>query len=395
MSKPKDPGKRKKLWGWRGIGVLCVGLVAAMLLLAGGATVLHKTSDTAFCVSCHSMEQPLAEYQGSIHFQNHAGIRAECADCHIPGQPVDYLLTKIGAIKDIYGEITGKIDTPEKYNAHKLAMAQSVWDTMKKNDSATCRSCHSFTAMDVLAQRTEARKEHPVAMQQGQTCIDCHRGVAHIPPDMSESNSAGAVQLSAAAAQTPVGASPLYTISTQPFRLENATEASAGTLLPTTEVVVLQRDGDVLQARINGWQQDNVKSVIYAAPGKRIISALLDESAINRLNTLSSKTDAATGLVWHQVALDVWLTKNALIQDPQKIWQYASTLMTANCTGCHGLTALNHFNANQWIGVMKGMAPRTSLDQEQLRLLTQYVQKHASDMATPGNSTAQDADHEK
>ncbi|MGO3398588.1 MAG: NapC/NirT family cytochrome c, partial [Serratia proteamaculans] len=42
--------------------------------------------------------------------------------------------------------------------------------------------------------------------------------------------------------------------------------------------------------------------------------------------------------------------------------------------------ALDRFNANQWIGVIKGMAPRTSLTQEQLRVLTQYVQKHASDM---------------
>nr|EHP5253720.1 NapC/NirT family cytochrome c [Escherichia coli] len=24
---------------------------------------MHKTSDTEFCISCHSMEQPLAEYQ--------------------------------------------------------------------------------------------------------------------------------------------------------------------------------------------------------------------------------------------------------------------------------------------------------------------------------------------
>ena len=46
---------------------------------------------------------------------------------------------------------------------------------------------------------------------------------------------------------------------------------------------------------------------------------------------------------------------------------------------CHGLTALDHFNANQWIGVIKGMEPRTSLTPEQARMLTQYVQKHASD----------------
>lgn len=92
---------------------LLLGIILGAALLAGTATVFHKTSDTAFCVSCHTMQQPLAEYQGSVHFQNTKGIRAECADCHVPHQPIDYLWTKIRAVKDIYGEMVGTIDTPE------------------------------------------------------------------------------------------------------------------------------------------------------------------------------------------------------------------------------------------------------------------------------------------
>lgn len=75
------------------------------------------------------------------------------------------------------------------------------------------------------------------------------------------------------------------------------------------------------------------------------------------------------------------MDQSQLIGDQGKLWQYASTLMSNNCTGCHGLTALDHFNANQWIGVIKGMESRTSLTPEQARMLTQYVQKHASDMS--------------
>ncbi|QKJ87824.1 Trimethylamine N-oxide reductase I cytochrome c-type subunit [Paramixta manurensis] len=385
MKKITPSGRARSGWKWKGIGIISAGIVIGMLVLAGGFTVMHKTSDTAFCVACHSMERPLAEYQGSIHFQNHAGIRAECADCHVPNQPLAYLLTKVGALKDVYGEVTGKIDTPEKYNAHKLAMAESVWKTMKENDSATCRSCHSFDAMDILAQRTEARQQHPVAIREGQTCIDCHRGVAHILPDMSASNSAGANKLAAAAAQTSPAAKALYAIKTQPFSLNAEQDTPAGTLLPSTRVEVVQRSGEVIQGRINGWQQEGVNNVIYAAPGKRIISALVDEHAVASIHTSGTQTDSETGLVWHQVALDISLNAKSLVQDQQQIWQYAAGLMTANCTGCHGLTALKHYNANQWIGVIKGMAPRTSLDQEQLRLLTQYAQKHASDMATSEN----------
>lgn len=67
------------------------------LLLAQKA--LHKTSDTAFCLSCHSMSKPFEEYQGTVHFSNQKGIRAECADCHIPKSGMDYLFAKLKHLK--------------------------------------------------------------------------------------------------------------------------------------------------------------------------------------------------------------------------------------------------------------------------------------------------------
>ncbi len=122
MSNKQTGFVKRRRWGW--LWILLIGIIIGAALLAGTATVFHKTSDTAFCVSCHTMQQPLAEYQGSVHFQNTKGIRAECADCHVPHEPLDYLWTKIRAVKDIYGEMAGTINTPEKYEAHKLAMAQ-------------------------------------------------------------------------------------------------------------------------------------------------------------------------------------------------------------------------------------------------------------------------------
>jgi trimethylamine-N-oxide reductase cytochrome c-type subunit TorC len=364
--------------------ILLAGIIIGAALLAGTATIMHKTSDTEFCVSCHTMQQPLAEYQGSVHFQNTKGIRAECADCHVPHQPLDYLATKIGALKDIWGEMSGKIDTPEKYETHKLAMAQKVWKDLKASDSATCRSCHDFKAMDILAQKPEARKQHPVAIKNGETCIDCHKGVAHILPNMSGLSAEGANELASAAAKTPDSAMTLYTIQTQPFWLSaDSKQHNAGNLMASTKVNVIKRDGEMVQAQVDGWQQEGVNEAFYAAQGKRILSVLLGEDARKDLKTLDTVTDKETGQVWHKVALQVWLPKKNLIDDQQKIWHYAADMMSNNCTGCHGLTALDRFNANQWIGVVKGMSGRTSLNAEQVRLLTQYVQKHASDMAEP------------
>lgn len=367
----------RKTWFW----LLLLGALLGVAALGVTVTVLHKASSTEFCVSCHSMQTPLAEYQGSVHFQNVKGIRAECADCHIPSEPAAYLWTKIRAVKDIYHEAIGTLDTPEKYEAHKLRMAQTVWDQLKANDSATCRSCHSYAAMDILAQRPNARAEHPVAIKEGQTCIDCHRGVAHIMPDMSGLAAAGASELAQAAAQTPATVTTRYAIATTPLYLDAGAKTDEGTLMPSTQVEVLANDNGRAQVRIDGWQQDGVSEVFYAAPGKRILSVLVGEAARKALVTGKSETDSATNLTWHQVSLTAWVDQSQLIGDQGKLWQYASTLMSNNCTGCHGLTALDHFNANQWIGVIKGMESRTSLTPEQARMLTQYVQKHASDMS--------------
>ncbi|WP_036015186.1 NapC/NirT family cytochrome c, partial [Budvicia aquatica] len=92
--------------------ILFIGIILGVIGLSGGAYVLHKTSDTQFCLSCHTMQTPYDEYTGSVHFTNQKGIRAECSDCHIPKAPLDFLIAKLKAGKDVYHQfVTGKIDT--------------------------------------------------------------------------------------------------------------------------------------------------------------------------------------------------------------------------------------------------------------------------------------------
>ncbi len=40
--------------------------------------------------------------------------------------------------------------------------------------------------MDTTAQKSVAAKMHDQAVKDGQTCIDCHKGIAHKLPDMRE-----------------------------------------------------------------------------------------------------------------------------------------------------------------------------------------------------------------
>ena len=62
-------GKKKRI----GLLFLLIAVVVGGggLLLAQKA--LHKTSDTAFCLSCHSMSKPFEEYQELSTFRTRKG----------------------------------------------------------------------------------------------------------------------------------------------------------------------------------------------------------------------------------------------------------------------------------------------------------------------------------
>ena len=173
---------------------LGIPLGAVIAFVLGGAAlgttnyVLHETSSTEFCYVCHSHEQFIRpEYEASTHFKNTSGVQAGCADCHLPHDSwFELVWTKAVVSLDIIPELAGKLDTAEKYEAHRAEMAESVWREYKDNDSEYCRSCHTVEAMDLESQDRRAARRHSQAAEKGETCIDCHYGIVHALPENSE-----------------------------------------------------------------------------------------------------------------------------------------------------------------------------------------------------------------
>ncbi len=147
---------------------------------------LKSTNSTEFCISCHSMQWNYEQLKETVHWQSGSGVHAGCADCHVPKEFWPKLRAKIIASKDVWHELIGTIDTPEKYEARRWEMASRVWKQMKDTDSRECRNCHSFDHMDLSEQSRSARKKHDSATDNGDTCIDCHKGIAHEEPDEPE-----------------------------------------------------------------------------------------------------------------------------------------------------------------------------------------------------------------
>ena len=170
--------------GWIGIAFL---FIAGIVFWVGFNTALEETNTEAFCISCHEMKDTVyEEYRLTAHASGRSGVRASCPDCHVPKPFGPKMWAKMRASKDVYHNLLGTIDTPEKFNARRLQMAEAVWTRMKETDSRECRNCHDEQSFDYMKQNRRAAALHQEGLNQGKTCIDCHKGISHRLPAVEQ-----------------------------------------------------------------------------------------------------------------------------------------------------------------------------------------------------------------
>ncbi|MCK0512243.1 NapC/NirT family cytochrome c [Aromatoleum buckelii] len=165
-------------------GLLAVGFIVGVFFWGGFNTAMEATNTEQFCISCHEMNNNVyQEYKKTIHYSNRTGVRAVCADCHVPRDWTHKMIRKVQASRELWGKLTGTIDTREKFEAKRLELARREWARMKSVDSRECRNCHSLDSMNTESQKQRARKQHEMAREDNMTCIDCHKGIAHQKPE--------------------------------------------------------------------------------------------------------------------------------------------------------------------------------------------------------------------
>ena len=164
--------------------LLVVGFLAGIIFWGGFNTAMEATNTETFCISCHEMKDNVyQEYRRTIHYTNRTGVRATCPDCHVPKDWTHKLVRKIQASNELLHKALGSVNTPEKFNAKRLELATHVWQSMKATDSRECRNCHDYSSMDYSVQGRRASRIHQQGFEKGETCIDCHKGIAHsLPP---------------------------------------------------------------------------------------------------------------------------------------------------------------------------------------------------------------------
>ena len=152
--------------------VLLVGLLALPLLLSAGniSYGFHRSSTTAFCLSCHEMEpygkslfvdsqQALAAF----HYQNRLVDRETvCFSCH-----KDYAM---------FGDVEAKMNGLRHVWAHYIAGVPKKIELYQPYPNSNCLHCH-----DDMRRFVDAPAHKPVlsALYAGTTsCLSCHR-IAH------------------------------------------------------------------------------------------------------------------------------------------------------------------------------------------------------------------------
>ncbi|MCD1125226.1 NapC/NirT family cytochrome c [Jinshanibacter sp. LJY008] len=364
----------------KSVALMFSGALLMLLLIWGSYQSIHYTSKTEFCLSCHSMSTVAAEYQQSIHFKNASGVRAECQDCHIPPGIIPTLVRKTQAVSELYYQwISPSINTPEKFEAKRLELAHKEWLRMTESNSAACKSCHSYQAMDHGRQSSSAAQQMSTAAGKDSQCIDCHKGIAHRKPDTSSGFRDDFKKLEQQAQQLPES-KELFTLTDKKITASANGEAGKAQLMPATKVTVLASQDQQIQIEITGWRENSGRGrVITQYPGKRVFSAVLDDSLLPAVKVLTQQQDTVSNQQWEQISVTAWTSREGFSSSLQPVWQYAESMLKSTCSSCHSTPPTTQYNANGWIAGLKAMSTYYRLSKQEESTLLKYLQTHASD----------------
>ncbi|MBQ9537618.1 MAG: NapC/NirT family cytochrome c [Desulfovibrionaceae bacterium] len=147
-----------------------------------GATGVHLSSQTSFCLSCHEMRIYQQEQMCSAHAKDAKGQEIGCAQCHIPKGNVIRMLAAKGwmGIKDLWVHTFYPEEELDRYVMQPIAR--------RFTDDANCKACHQNL-------QRNAKNDAPISVEgklahanylgsNGQSrsgCVGCHQNLAHLP----------------------------------------------------------------------------------------------------------------------------------------------------------------------------------------------------------------------
>lgn len=172
--------REKKIKKRQLVPILLIGGFLAFVILPFLSWIvtdegITATSDAKFCVNCHSMEPFEKAHNADIHGGNNAhGVRATCAQCHLPhDSSFNYLYTKSETgLHDLWVENFGDPENID-WQAKRDHREEYVYDS-------GCLTCH--TNLEKATMSTNDALIAHRAYFRGETdeqCVSCHEHVGH------------------------------------------------------------------------------------------------------------------------------------------------------------------------------------------------------------------------
>ncbi|AQW86736.1 molybdopterin-containing oxidoreductase II, DMSO/TMAO/BSO reductase family, monoheme c-type cytochrome [Campylobacter pinnipediorum subsp. caledonicus] len=169
--------------------------------------------------------------------------------------------------------------------------------------------------------------------------------------------------------------SEVYTDVVKPVFADTKATKSIGRLLPTNGVKILEKNKDILKLEVQGYQNPDVKNVIYFNNSERIFTLALSKTAKIDIKVIEEGKNGK----WNLVKTEVFAKDGGFSSDLQPIFNKAKNIYENNCGTCHSLHKPTSYKANQWPSLLKSMLSRTAIDKKDEWLVIQYLQKNASD----------------
>jgi trimethylamine-N-oxide reductase cytochrome c-type subunit TorC len=229
-----------------------------------------------------------------------------------------------------------------------------------------------------------AAQQMKLAAEKDQSCIDCHKGIAHKLPEgySGAGDMMGTLENHTKNTDYSVGQTLVTFRHTKLFE-DAAMTVEAGEAKPASSMKVIASEGDAVQVELNGWRKARgFARVIQEEFGMNIgVAALTKKAAKNKkiIKKFEKKVDDLTGLPWQRVTATLWIKKEALLNSVDPIWEESKVAYQSNCSTCHTQPEEAHFDANTWPGMFNGMLAFVNFDADTEALILKYLQKHSSD----------------
>jgi nitrate/TMAO reductase-like tetraheme cytochrome c subunit len=170
------------------IAIFAVAVIA--WLFAFEPVTRNLVASEAVCSYCHLEQEYVPttrlSYSSAHPVEPEEGEQAaQCVDCHLPEGflAAAYTYTHILSATDLFGGFRDRAsERSGDWIPAAAARAYRVRDRLFEYDSVTCRSCHIES--EIKPKRKRGQKAHKNALENKETCIECHDNLVHRQVDV-------------------------------------------------------------------------------------------------------------------------------------------------------------------------------------------------------------------